>query len=80
MRTYIDYYLEYKLNQIKRYKSYESIISINRPEISFHTIAMNFVVALSMITNDYNFLLIVTNKFFKRVLILSSLTTYSVEK
>ena len=80
LRTYINYYLECELNQIKRYKPYKSIISINRSKVSFHIIAINFVVALSIIIDEYNCLLIVTNKFFKRALIVLEETTYIAAK
>ena len=41
---------------------------------------MNFIVILSLIANDYDYLLIVTNKFFKRVLIISEKTIYNITK
>ena len=41
---------------------------------------MNFIVTLSIIANEYDCLLIVTDKFFKRVLMMSEKTIYIVAK
>ena len=80
LRTYIDYCSKCELNQIKRHKPYESMISIDRSEIPFHIIIMNFIVALSVIANGCDCLLIVIDKFFKRVLMMSGKTIYIVAK
>ena len=50
---------------------------INRPGIPFHTIAMDFIVALLVTTNNLNLLLTVTNKFSKRVCLIPGKSTYS---
>ena len=68
-QAYINYYSKCEFNQIKRYKSYENMILINKSKISFHIIIMNFIIALSLITNDFDNLFIIINKFFKRVLL-----------
>ena len=80
LRTYIEYYSKCELNQTRRYKPYNSIISINRLGISFHIIAINFVITLSNIVKELNSLLIVTNKFLKRVLLIPRKITFDATK
>ena len=77
LRTYIDHYPEYKLNQTKRHKPYDNIIPINKPGISFYTIAIDFIVALPLTAEGYNYLLTVTNKFSKRVLLIPGKINYN---
>lgn len=77
LRTYIEHCPECELNQTKRHKPYESMVPIDRPGIPFHTIAMDFIVALPVTIDDLNYLLTVIDKFFKRVLLLPGKTTYS---
>ena len=78
LRIYIKHYLKCELNQIKRYKSYKNIIFINRFEISFHIIVINFIVILFIIIDDLNYLFTIINKFFKRVLFILEKIIYFV--
>lgn len=77
LRTYIDHCPECELNQTKRHKPYGSMVPIDRPGIPFHTITMDFVVALPVTTDGCDSLLTVTDKFSKRVLVLPGRTTYN---
>jgi hypothetical protein len=72
LRQYIAYCSECLLNQTKRHKSYESLYSITTSKISFHTITMNFVLALSEFekTEKFDTLLIVIDKFSKDKLLI----------
>ena len=72
LRFYINYYLKYKL--------YKNIILINRLKILFHTIIINFIIIFLVVINEYNYFFIVTDKFFKRVLIFSNRITYDAIK
>jgi hypothetical protein len=65
--------------QIKRYKSWESLQFIHFSSISFHTIIMNFVLELSKIKKEMNCVLSITNKFTKRIMLISRKFTYTVE-
>ena len=56
------------------------MISINRSEIPFHIIIMNFIVTLLVIADECDCLLTVTDKFFKRALMMLEKTTYIVAK
>ena len=77
LRAYIDHCPICAINQTKRHKSYDSLVSIDRPNVPFHIIAMNFVVALS---GELDSLLIITNKFSKRILLIPGKTTYNAVK
>ena len=68
-QIYINHCSKCELNQIKRYKSYKNIILIDKSKIPFHIIIINFIIALSLITNDFDNLFMIINKFFKRILL-----------
>ena len=55
-------------------------MSINKLEILFHIIIINFVIALSITANNYNYLLTVIDKFSKRVLTIPEKITYDAAK
>lgn len=77
LRQYIEHCSICALNQTKRHKFYEFLLSIDRLDISFHTIVMNIVITLSSTTfENFDNFFIVINKFFKRILLLSDLVTY----
>ena len=80
LRIYINYCSKCELNQIKRYKSYENIIFINKSEIPFHIIVMNFIITFFIIKNGIDNLLIMINKFSKRILLIFERVTYNVNK
>ena len=75
LRLYIEHCSSCQLNQIKRHRFYEELISIFSSSRSFHIIIMNFVVELSDI---YDALLTVIDKFFRRVLTVRNKTIYDV--
>ena len=75
LRLYIEHCSSCQLNQIKRHRLYEKLISIFSSSKSFHIIIMNFVVELSDI---YDALLTVIDKFFRRVLTVRNKTIYDV--
>jgi hypothetical protein len=76
LRQYLEYCSQCMLNQTKRHKSYEALISISSLKISFHIIIMNFVLTLSQSERKkFDVMLIVTNKFFKNKLLISEVNT-----
>ncbi len=77
LRAYIEHCPECELNQTKRHKPYGSMVPIDRPGIPFHTIAMDFIVALPLTLAGLDCLLTVTDKFSKRVLLIPGKSTYS---
>ena len=74
--VYINHCFECQLNQTKRHSIYEQLNFIVISAISFHFIAMNFIVALSLFTQSYNVFLIITNKYTKKILLLFKKKTH----
>ena len=67
IRVYINHCSDCQFNQTKRHRSYEELMSINSSSISFHTIAINFILA---IFENLDTFLTITCKFFKRLTII----------
>ena len=84
LRKYIQHCFECLTCQIKRHKLYEALQFIDSSSIFFHTITMNFVLALSHeeINNailSSNVMLTMTDKFFKRILLMSEQSIFSAK-
>jgi hypothetical protein len=80
LRQYIDYCSQCLLNQTKRHKSYEALISISFSKISFHIITMNFVLTLSQSKQKkFDIMLTVIDKFFKSKLLISETNTWKAK-
>jgi hypothetical protein len=80
LRQYIDYCSQCLLNQTKRHRSYEALISISSSKISFHIITMNFVLTLSQSRQEkFDTLLTITNKFSKDKLLISERNTWKAQ-
>ena len=77
LRQYISHCLNCQLNQIKRHKSYEELLSISIASTLFHTIFMNFIMSIS---NDMNTFLIIICKFSKKIIIFSNKTVFSTTR
>ena len=77
LRQYVSHCSNCQLNQIKKHRSYEKLLSISTSTTLFHTIFMNFVMSIS---NNMNTLLIIICKFSKRVIILADKAIFSTEK
>ena len=78
LRLYIASCLACQKNQTVRHRPYGQLIPIHTPMDPFHTIAMDFVLALPLI-QDRDTLLTVTDKFTKRLLLLPGKNTYSAK-
>ena len=78
LRIYINHCSECQLNWTKQHSIYEQLNFIVISTISFYFIAMNFIVALSLFTQSYNILLIITNKYTKKILLLFEKDTWIV--
>ena len=81
LTIYIRHCSACQLNQTRRHRQYEELMPIITSFIPFHTIVMDFVLDLP-ITNpiDYDCVLNVTNKFFKRMLCISDKSTWTATK
>ena len=77
LRQYIKHCSKCLLNQIKRHKSYEKLLSITSFDILFHTIFIDFIMSIS---KDMNTFLTIICKFSKRIAILTNKTIFSAEQ
>ena len=76
LRAYIEHCPECQLNQTKRHAPYGSMVPIDKPAIPFHTVAMDFIVALPVSVEGFDSLLTMTCKFSKRVLLVPGMSTW----
>jgi hypothetical protein len=79
LKSYIKHCSQCLQIQIRRHKSWRNLQLIHSSSISFHTITMNFVLELSKIKKEINCVLSITNKFTKRIMLISEKFTYTVE-
>ena len=80
LRNYIKHCSKCQLNQIKRHSFYESLQFITTSAISFHTLAIDFILKLSsMSSNDMNCIMSMTNKFTKKCMTLFDKIIYSAK-
>ena len=75
LQKYIEYCLTCQVCQTKRHQTYRSLNSIQTPSICRHTIIIDFIMALPPSTEGYNCTLIITDKFIKRITIMSEKDT-----
>ena len=75
LKTYIAHCPECQINQTKRHPTYGELTPIVSPAIPFHTIAMDFIVALPL-SRGMNVLLTITCKFTKRILLIAGHDTW----
>ena len=67
LRSYIRYCRICNEKQIKKHVFYNTFNFIKFSILLFHTVILNFVVALSSTSLKMNFILFITDKFFKRI-------------
>ena len=77
LRAYITHCSICQLNQTKRHRFYEELMSIICSTISFHTIAMNFILKISK--KNYDTLLTIICKYSKRIAIISEKMIYDAK-
>ena len=67
LKRYILHCPECQVNQTKRHAPYGSLKPIITPPLIFHTITIDFILALPLLENGNNTMMTVTDKFSKRV-------------
>ena len=83
LKKYIQHCSECLICQVKRHKSYESLQFIDSSSLSFHTITIDFVLTLphseifDKVITSFDTMLTITDKFFKRILLIAEKSTYS---
>ena len=77
LRNYLKHCSKCQINKIRRHKLYENLQSILFSSISFHTLAIDFVLILSCSHTTMNNRMSITDKFSKRVIIISDRNTWT---
>ena len=79
-KRYIKHYKKCIENQIVRHVFYDELHSIKSIVLFFHIIIIDFIFVLSEFSNDMNSVFITTNKFFKRISLMSDKITWFASK
>ena len=74
LHMYIKHCSSCQLNQTKRHRSYEKLKPLSTSDLSFHTLIMNFVVALF---DEYDALLTIICKFFRKLMLIVEKITHT---
>jgi hypothetical protein len=77
LRRYIHHCRHCLEKQIKRHSSHEKLNPIRIMTLSFHTVTIDFVIALSITSTEENAFLIIIDKFFKRISIIAEKNTWN---
>lgn len=80
LKNFLDHCLEYELLQQKHHKSYSELVSLRTPDEPYHTIAMDFIGALSKQDHGFDMLLTVTCKFSKKLLLIHGKSTWKASE
>lgn len=76
LTSYLKHCFQCRINRTRRYKSYKNLQFILSSSISFHFITIDFVLKISESHIDINNIMFVTNKFNKRIIIISNKNTW----
>ena len=79
LRRYILHCPSYAVTQTKRHTTYGSLQPIKTPNIPFHTITMDFILALPETTDGYDCILTITDKFSKKIYLIHGREDYDAE-
>ena len=77
IRRYIEYCSSCQLTQIKQHRLYEKLMSIVSSSYSFHIIAINFILILF---DNLNIVLIVIDKFSRRIIFIIDKFIYNINQ
>ena len=79
LRDYLKYCSKCQINRIKRHQSHDSLQSILSSIISFHTLSLDFIFALSVSrVEQFNVAMSITCKFTKRIIIVLDKNIWTV--
>lgn len=77
LRQYISHCPECQLNQTKRHALYGRLQPFVTPAFPFHTVTIDFVLGLPQLQNDHDVALTVTDKFSKKVKVVTGRETWT---
>ena len=81
LQTYVAHCSQCQIHRTVKHFSYDSLRLIQSLSILFHTMTMDFILALSVtIVDEYDVMLTVICKFIKRVLLMSDKSTWIAEQ
>ena len=79
LKQYIKYCQPCQKSQTRRYKPYNKLQPILTPGIPFHTVAMDFVLAMPVFNEGFDSVILITCKFSKRIGLIPGKSTYSAK-
>ena len=68
LKRYILHCSQCQLNQTKRHAFYENLRLIIIFALIYHTVIIDFILTFSLLKNELNIIIIVINKFFKKII------------
>ena len=77
-KQYINHCSECNINHSKKYCLYDFLQLIFTSAISFHTLILNFILALS--DSEFNVILTVVDKFIKKIILIPEKITWTAEQ
>lgn len=80
VRSYVEHCTKCKTFQTKRHKPYGSLQPIDIAPSPFHTISIDFILALPQTAEGFNCALSVTDKFSKRISVIPGKVTWNAEQ
>ena len=80
LRSYLQHCSQYKTYQIKKHVSYEFFQFILISSMSFHTITLNFILILSKTSNEFDTIMSVFCKYFKKIIIVFEKSTWTTSQ
>ena len=76
LHSYIQHCLQCLVLQTRRYKPYGSLQPIYLPAVLYHIITLDFILALPMSDKGYDTILLLTNKYTKKISLPPGKATY----
>ena len=80
LKQYIKHCSKCFVLQTRRHKFWKNLQSIDSSCIFFHTLTLDFILTMSISIDLFNVVLSVTNKFIKRIILISEKDTFKVKK
>ena len=79
LKRYIAHCPECQHNQTRRHPPYGDLRPVESPAVPFHTITMDFILAMPTVQSGFDCILTVTEKFCKRILLVAGKKTWDAK-
>ena len=80
IRDYIKYCPNCLVLQIRRHKPYGYLQPIESPAVPFHTLTLDFILVIPLSDDEFDYTIIVIDKFTKRIIYILGKATWSAER